>query len=86
MKATKLWRGIIGPDLTIYVQDVGEEDARGYNPVELVTSSVLVVRSPWRRDSDGLWRVQMDEKLERRLGFEVLEWVRSTFLGEISRV
>ena len=35
--------------------------------------SVLVVRMV----DDGQGRGGMDEKLERRLGFEIMEWVRS---------
>ncbi|KAI1453804.1 hypothetical protein F4805DRAFT_469822 [Annulohypoxylon moriforme] len=65
-----LWRGIIGADLTIYVKKVAEPaEVQGNNCVEFVNSAVMVLRMV---EGKGV-----DEKLERRLGFEILEWVRS---------
>ncbi|KAI1095198.1 hypothetical protein F5B19DRAFT_369952 [Rostrohypoxylon terebratum] len=65
-----LWRGIIGADLTIYVKKATDPaEFQGNNCVEFVNSAVMVLRMA---EGKGL-----DEKLERRLGFEILEWVRS---------
>jgi HMG box factor len=68
-----LWRGIIGPDLTIYAARVGKDDVAvggiGGGGVEVRKDcSAIVVRV-----EEGK---KMDEKTARRLGFEVLEFVR----------
>ena len=80
-----LWRGIVGADLTVYVQQMPAEEKAageeqnggngGANCVEFANAdhSVLVLRMA----DDGQGRGGMDEKLERRLGFEIMEWVRS---------
>ncbi|CAJ2510837.1 Uu.00g064620.m01.CDS01 [Anthostomella pinea] len=65
-----LWRGIVGADLTVYVKRAAEAELQGNNCVEFVGGSgVLVLRVVEGRG--------VDEKLERRLGFEISEWVRS---------
>ncbi|KAI2464303.1 hypothetical protein F4781DRAFT_436556 [Annulohypoxylon bovei var. microspora] len=65
-----LWRGIVGADLTIYVKKVTEPaEIQGNNCVEFVNAAVMVLRMT---EGKGV-----DEKLERRLGFEIIEWVRS---------
>ncbi|RYO90000.1 hypothetical protein DL764_008513 [Monosporascus ibericus] len=63
-----LWRGIVGADLTVYVQRCTTADElRDQSCVEVdAEHSVIVVRM-----LDGV----VDEKLERRLGFQILEWV-----------
>ena len=79
------WRGIIGPDLTVYVRDaVAGESGRPSVEIEGVESQpgagLFVVRRSSKEDSSS--RVA-DEKLEieasvlRRVGFEVGEWVRA---------
>ena len=69
-----LWRGIVGPDLTIYVNRVGREEMNKYGGVEIRGDcAAIVVRVP-----DG---AKMDEKTARRLGFEVTEVVRSLESG-----
>lgn len=77
-----LWRGIVGADLTVYVKRIsaaaaatGDEEQGSNNSVEFANAdhSVLVLRMA----DDGQGRGGMDEKLERRLGFEIMEWVRS---------
>ncbi|KAM7217159.1 hypothetical protein V8F06_007450, partial [Rhypophila decipiens] len=84
-----MWRGLVAPDLTIYVLDEaspfardhlhGEDEygAGGYDSGQTVEfkrtnlkMAVMVVRL--NEASGGLL-----EKTERRLGFEVLEWVRN---------
>lgn len=71
-----LWRGIIGPDLTIFVKRVSDkEEMERMGGVELRSDcAVIVVRVP---DGTG----KMEEKTARRLGFEVLEIVRGVEMG-----
>ncbi|KAI1480387.1 hypothetical protein F4774DRAFT_408888 [Daldinia eschscholtzii] len=64
-----LWRGIVGPDLTIYVKRAVEAEAQGNNFVEFANPAVMVLHIA---EGKGV-----DEKLERRLGFEIMEWVRN---------
>jgi hypothetical protein len=64
-----LWRGIVGPDLTVYVCRVGREEMVKFGGVEIRGDcNSIVVRVPV---GEGV-----DEKTRRRLGFEVLEFVR----------
>ncbi|KAK4244008.1 hypothetical protein C7999DRAFT_17710, partial [Corynascus novoguineensis] len=56
-----LWRGIVGADLVIYVV------AGGTN------NNTMVAAAEDGHPAEGM----VDEKMERRLGFEVVEWVRS---------
>ena len=65
-----LWRGIIGPDLTIYAKRVDEDEIERCGGVEIREDcSGIIVRVP---DSGFI-----DQKTARRLGFEVMEFVRS---------
>jgi HMG box factor len=69
-----LWRGIIGPDLTIYAARVGRDEVGNGAGVEVRKDcSAIVVRV-----EEGK---KMDEKTARRLGFEVLEFVRGEHGG-----
>lgn len=61
-----LWRGIIGPDLTIYAARVGKDEQAGVE-IRQDCSAIIV------RVDEGK---KMDEKTARRLGFEVMEFVR----------
>ncbi|KAK0652074.1 hypothetical protein B0T16DRAFT_434961 [Cercophora newfieldiana] len=65
-----LWRGIAGADLTVYVRSATEEELTRLQGVELKAPGLMVVRVD-EREVMG-----MAEKTERRLGFEVVEWVR----------
>ncbi|KAJ9133585.1 HMG box protein [Pleurostoma richardsiae] len=69
-----LWRGIVGPDLVVYVRSATEDEVARLGGVDFKTPSVMVVRV---NEARGL-----DEKTERRLAFEVMEWVRSGNLKE----
>ncbi|KAI0202619.1 hypothetical protein F4808DRAFT_458790 [Astrocystis sublimbata] len=71
-----LWRGIVGADLTVCVKKFGaapadaeDRGAGNHGSVEMAGPGVMVLRIP-----DG---AKVDEKLERRLGFEIAEWVRA---------
>ena len=74
-----MWRGIVGSDLTIYVQGVGgaaaDDEIAKLGGVEFKGNSLCVVRVNEARGS-------MDERTERRLSFEIMEWVRSGIFRE----
>ncbi|KAK3902739.1 HMG box protein [Staphylotrichum tortipilum] len=93
-----LWRGIVAPDLVVYVTGpagggkVGEEGGvggmgGGQAQVEVCDAGLMVVRVPASAETiesaassaasaASFPGVVEDEKMERRLGFEVVEWVR----------
>lgn len=69
-----LWRGIVGPDLTVYVKRVDREEMERHGGVEV------------RGDCGGIVvrvaeTAKLDEKTARRLGFEVIEFVRGVEAG-----
>ena len=69
-----LWRGIVGPDLTIYAKRVDKDEMERCGGVEIREDcSGIIVRVS---DSGN-----MDEKTARRLGFEVMEFVRGIESG-----
>ena len=69
-----LWRGIIGPDLTIYAKSVDKDEMDRCGGVEIREDCTgIIVRVT---DSGN-----MDEKTARRLGFEVMEFVRGMDSG-----
>lgn len=63
-----LWRGVVGADLVIYVKTCQEDDVGSGPTVEFKDSRIVVVKVV---EGKGL-----DEKTERRLCFEVVEWLR----------
>lgn len=65
----RFWQGIVGPDLFIYVKPSSEEEINTCGGVKFKCDGIMVVRV---EEGKGL-----DEKLQRRLAFEVLEWVRA---------
>ena len=70
-----LWRGIIGPDITIYVKDANTEEMAKEKDVELREDiRAIVVR---REKRPGPLQGDVEDKGLRRLGFEVGEWIRS---------
>ncbi|KAG4431183.1 hypothetical protein IFR05_013328 [Cadophora sp. M221] len=70
-----LWRGIIGPDLTVYVSRVSREEINKYGGFEIRQDCpCIIVRIP---EGDA----KMDEKTARRLGFEVVEFIRLVEAG-----
>ena len=70
-----LWRGTVGPDLTIYVNTVERKEDLGHKLVELDDAvRCLIVR----KESGG----RFEEKALRRVGFEVGEWMRGMGKGE----
>lgn len=69
-----LWRGIAAADLVVYVRVASDEELGPgqLQAVELKAPGLMVVRVPASVLEDG----GIGEKAERRLGFEVVEWVR----------
>lgn len=67
-----LWRGIVGPDLVVYIRpSTSEELARsGASAVEYRAPGIMIVRVDAEKGT-------VDEKTERRLAFELMEWVRA---------
>ncbi len=65
-----LWRGIVGPDVTIYAKRVDKDEMDRCGGVEIREDCPGIIV----RVMDG---GNMDEKTARRLGFEVVEFVRS---------
>lgn len=77
-----LWRGVVGADLTVYVKmssSSADDGPAGGGSVEIERAGVMVLRVP----DTG----RVDEKLERRLGFEIAEWVRGgSFMGDSGKM
>ncbi|RFU29371.1 hypothetical protein B7463_g6974, partial [Scytalidium lignicola] len=70
-----LWRGIVGPDLTIFVTSTKEkDDIEKAGSVEIRSDCAAIIV----RVAEG---AGIDEKTSRRLGFEVLEFVRGLESG-----
>ena len=75
------WRGIIGPDLTIYVREAEVvESGRPSVEIEAVQGrpdvSLFVVKSS-RAEGQGDRKMEVEASVLRRLAFEVSEWVRA---------
>ncbi|KAK5662853.1 hypothetical protein OQA88_6264 [Cercophora sp. LCS_1] len=66
-----LWRGIAGADLVVYVHAVSDEELGTVQGVEVKATGLITVRVGVGEMEGGL-----KETTERRLGFEVVEWVR----------
>lgn len=73
-----LWRGIVGPDLVIYVRGAEEEEMTRLQAVEMSGAEIMKVRVAVPAGAGGAMdQVVVGEKVERRLAFEVVEWVRN---------
>lgn len=76
--AATLWRGCVGPDITVYVRDCEKEEVDKFGggmPVEirLQDAKTVVVRKVQATDARG---GDIDEKALRRVGFEIDEHLR----------
>jgi len=70
-----LWRGIVGPDYTVYVKDATKEEMACQKNIEVSEDSkCIVVR---RQSSEGGAQGGLEDKTIRRLGFEISEWITS---------
>ncbi|KAH6666470.1 HMG box protein [Plectosphaerella plurivora] len=63
-----MWRGIVGPDLVVYVKPCLEEELARGSAVELKGNGLMMVKV--------LQGAVFDEKMDRRVCFEVVEWLR----------
>ncbi|KAF7550816.1 hypothetical protein G7046_g7907 [Stylonectria norvegica] len=64
-----LWRGVVGPDLVVYVKPSVEDEIAKLGTVDFQKRpGMIVVRIPVGKD--------LDEATERRVSFEVIEWMR----------
>lgn len=70
-----LWRGIIGVDLTIYVNS-GPRDDDGRNVAPTLGGAGVDVRTDARAIVLQCQNGRVEEQMLRRAGFEVGEWVR----------
>ena len=70
-----LWRGCVGPDVTVYIRGCEKEELNKYGggtPVEIRLNDArsLIVRKPCEGEGE------VEEKALRRVGFEVDEFLR----------
>ncbi|CAH0019667.1 unnamed protein product [Clonostachys rhizophaga] len=70
-----LWRGVPGPDLVIYIRSSSESDAGDSRNIDYLKQLgvIVVTISKDRRLGEGD---------ERRLAFEVIEWMRSGWIRD----
>jgi len=68
------WRGVVGPDLTIFVRDAVTGES-GRPTVEISTEGNLFIVKRTRSETDKA--LELEPSLLRRLGFEVSEWIRA---------
>jgi hypothetical protein len=66
-----LWRGTVGPDLTIYIHSGGDKEGPGPSKLVEVDENVRCVAVRKEKGS------KFNDGALRRVGFEVGEWVRS---------
>ena len=64
-----IWRGIVGPDLVLYVKPSTEEEVSQLGTFDNKLSGLMTVRIPEGRG--------LDDATERRVAFEVREWILS---------
>ncbi len=72
-----LWRGIVGPDITIYIKDSYPEELGREKIVDVREDCGCVVV----RKEKG--KSKIEERALRRMGFEVGEWIRGINSGKV---
>lgn len=68
------WRGIISPDLTIYVRNAASSDTGKSNVDIMADGNLFAVK---RTKAEGKDSMEIEPSVLRRLGFEVGEWVQA---------
>lgn len=68
------WRGIVSPDLTIYVRDAASSDGGKSNVDIMADGNLFAVK---RTKMEGRDAMEIEPSVLRRLGFEVGEWVQA---------
>ena len=77
-----MWRGIVGPDVTVYVKDATAEEMAKEKVVDVQERERCVVVR--REKGPGPVLGKLEESTLRRLGFEIGEWVRG--VGKVKEV
>ena len=74
-----LWRGTVGPDITIYVRDCGAEEMARDNKFFEVREDIrcLIIKRN-KNNEEG----KIDQPALRRVSFEIAEWVRAINMGK----
>ncbi|KAJ9649296.1 slightly ste11-like protein [Coniosporium tulheliwenetii] len=72
-----LWRGIVGPDITIYIKDSSPEEIGREKIVDVREDCGCVVVRKEKGQS------KIEERALRRMGFEVGEWIRGINSGKV---
>ncbi|KAK6000190.1 hypothetical protein QM012_003822 [Aureobasidium pullulans] len=73
-----LWRGIVGPDMTVYVKEADRAEDGGKGGVEIKEETRIMAVRRFKGSEENNGGVEgIEAGTLRRLGFEVGEWVRS---------
>ncbi|KAI5235176.1 hypothetical protein E4T43_09459 [Aureobasidium subglaciale] len=72
-----LWRGIVGPDMTVYVKEADKTEDGGKGGVEIKEENRIMAVRRFKGTEENGGVEGFEAGTLRRLGFEVGEWVRS---------
>jgi len=72
-----LWRGVVGPDMTVYVKEADKAEEGGKGGVEIKEENRVMAVRRFKGSEENGGVEGMEAGALRRLGFEVGEWVRS---------
>ncbi|KAI9684872.1 MAG: hypothetical protein M1822_005521 [Bathelium mastoideum] len=72
-----LWRGTVGPDITVFVKDCGPEEMARERFFEVKEEMKCLIVRRDRDKEDG----RIDQPALRRVSFEIAEWVRAINVG-----
>ncbi|KAH0074983.1 hypothetical protein KCU66_g21523, partial [Aureobasidium melanogenum] len=72
-----LWRGIVGPDMTVYVKEADRAEDAGKGGVEIKEENRIMAVRRFKGSEENGGVEGIEAGTLRRLGFEVGEWVRS---------
>lgn len=72
-----LWRGIVGPDMTVYVKEADRAEDTGKGGVEIKEENRIMAVRRFKSSEENGGVEGIEAGTLRRLGFEVGEWVRS---------
>ncbi|THW72709.1 hypothetical protein D6C84_08435 [Aureobasidium pullulans] len=72
-----LWRGIVGPDMTVYVKEADKAEDGGKGGVEIKEENRIMAVRRFKGSEENGGVEGIEAGTLRRLGFEVGEWVRS---------
>ncbi|KAG9807461.1 hypothetical protein KCU63_g22449, partial [Aureobasidium melanogenum] len=72
-----LWRGIVGPDMTVYVKEADRAEDAGKGGVEIKEENRIMAVRRFKGSEENGGVEGIEAGTLRRLGFEVGEWIRS---------